>query len=130
MNLARVVVGTDGSPGAAAALAFAASLAGATGAEVVVVHARGLLDRLESAGEGPGGPPPGALEPGGAPCRWVVRDGNPVEVLLAVAEEEGAGAIVVGRRGLGAYPEQLLGSTSAQVAQRATRPVVIVPPGP
>jgi nucleotide-binding universal stress UspA family protein len=35
----RILVGVDGSAEAAAALAWAAQLAGATGAEVVVAHA-------------------------------------------------------------------------------------------
>jgi nucleotide-binding universal stress UspA family protein len=59
----------------------------------------------------------------------VVRDGSPVTALLAVAEDEGADLIVVGSRGLGGYPEQLLGSTSTQVAQHAPCPVAIVPTG-
>ncbi len=49
--------------------------------------------------------------------------------VLAVAEEEDADLVVLGSRGLGGYPEQLLGSTSTQVAQRSTRPVTIVPTG-
>jgi nucleotide-binding universal stress UspA family protein len=50
-----------------------------------------------------------------------------VNVLPAVAAEVDADLIVVGSRGLGSYPELLLGSTSTQVAQNAHRPVMIVP---
>jgi nucleotide-binding universal stress UspA family protein len=60
-------------------------------------------------------------------CRHLLRDGNPVSVILAVADEEAVDLIVVGSRGLGGYPELLLGSTSTQIAQRSSRPVVIVP---
>jgi nucleotide-binding universal stress UspA family protein len=141
MQLERIVVGVDGSENSLAAVSWAAGLARATGAEVVAVHALGLLERL---GDGP----PVASQthrdeirerfeaewcaPLDAPdvrCRRVVRDGSPVTALLAVAEDEGADLIVVGSRGLGGYPEQLLGSTSTQVAQHAPCPVAIVPTG-
>ena len=139
MRLACVVVGVDGSADGAAAVEWAAGLAVATGAEVVAVHALGLLDHL-----GPGPPVPAqphrdeiraaferewcaALDRAAGQGRRLVRDGSPVDVLLAAAEEEGADLIVVGSRGVGAYPELLLGSTSTQLAQRARCPVVIVP---
>ena len=60
---------------------------------------------------------PRALERSGVRSRRLVRDGPPVPVLLALAEEEDADVIVVGSRGLGERPELLLGSTSTQVAQ-------------
>lgn len=121
MNIDRVVVGVDGSPASRAALDWAVGLAGLCGAEVIVVHARGLLDRLHEGATAPAPP---------AATRWVERDGNPVEVLLEAAEHERADLVVVGSRGLGGYPELLLGSTSTQVAQHAPCPVVIIPAPP
>lgn len=136
----RIVVGIDGSANSVAAVEWAAGLAAALGADVVAVHALGLLDRL-----GPGEQPvpaarhreeirravteewTAAFDRLGVPCRRVVRDGPPVDVLLAVADEERADLLVLGCRGLGGFPEQLLGSTSTQVAQRARVPVVVVP---
>ena len=56
-----------------------------------------------------------------------LRDGNPVQVLLAVADEVDADLIVVGSRGFGGFPDLLLGSTSTQLAQHSRRPVLIVP---
>jgi nucleotide-binding universal stress UspA family protein len=140
MKLERVVVGVDGSANGRTALEWAAELAVLAGAEVVAVHALGLLERLDD------GPPVPAqhhrveitrrfeelwcepLASAGVRSRRLVRDGDPVSVLLAVAEEERADLLVVGSRGVGDHPEQLLGSTSTQVAQRARQPVVVVPP--
>jgi len=61
------------------------------------------------------------------PTSYELRDGNPVLVLLAIARERDADLLVLGSRGLGGFPDQLLGSTSTQVAQQAPCPVVIVP---
>ena len=139
MSFERIVVGVDGSENAAAAVAWAAGLAEATGAEAVAVHALGLLDH-----QGGGGPVPAhghreqirellerewcaPFDQAPVRSRRLVREGNPIDVLLRVADEEDADLIVVGSRGLGGFPDLLLGSTSTQVAQRATRPVVIVP---
>jgi nucleotide-binding universal stress UspA family protein len=142
MKLERIAVGVDGPDNSVAAVEWAAGLAAAVGAEVVAVHALGLLERLEpgtekvpSAGHRPEVEErlttvwTAAFDARGVPCRRIVRDGPSVEVLLAVAEEVGADLVVVGSRGLGGYPEQLLGSTSTQVAQRSDVPVVIVPHG-
>jgi nucleotide-binding universal stress UspA family protein len=109
------------------------------GAEVVAVHAVGLLEPA-----GAGAPQPAQphreeirrrfesewckpLDDAGIPSRRLLRDGSPVAVLLGVADEVDADVLVVGSRGVGAFPQMLLGSTSTQVAQASTRPVVIIP---
>jgi nucleotide-binding universal stress UspA family protein len=129
MTSRTVVLALDGSPGSTRACEWAADLAGALGAEVVAVHACGLLeadvDRDERLRSMERWCRP--LTDAGLRWRSLVRDGEPVGVVLAVAEQEGADLLVVGSRGLGGFPEQLLGSTSTQIAQRSTRPVVIVP---
>lgn len=139
MRLERIVVGVDGSGDSLAALDWASGLAHTVGAEVIAVHALGLLDRLEG-----GEPVPterhreeirrrfettwcAPLDRTGVRCRRLVRDGPPVSVLLAVAGDEAADLVVVGSRGLGGHPQLLLGSTSTQVAQLAPCPVVVVP---
>jgi nucleotide-binding universal stress UspA family protein len=139
MKLERIVVAVDGSDNSLTAVDWAAQLAGLTGAEVVAVHALGLLEHLEAEDPVPAQPHRdeiqrrfettwcAPLDRAGVRSRRFVRDGNPVSVVLAVAAEEDADLVVLGSRGLGGYPEQLLGSTSTQVAQRSTRPVAIVP---
>jgi nucleotide-binding universal stress UspA family protein len=139
MNIGRIVVGVDGSPNGHRALEWAAGLAERLGAELVAVHALGLLERLDD-----GEPVPvqghrdevierfertwcAPLDESPVPSRRLARDGNPVSALLAVADEVGADLVVVGSRGVGDRPELLLGSTSTQVAQRSRRPVVVIP---
>ena len=141
MKIERIVVGVDGSDNARTALRWAADLARALDAEIVAVHSVGLLERFASGQHQ-------QLDTAIADARhlfdtdWCVvlddpavrstrllRDGNPVTVLLGIAQEFDAGLIVVGSRGLGGYPELLLGSTSTQIAQHSSRPVVIIPSG-
>jgi nucleotide-binding universal stress UspA family protein len=107
-----IVVGLDGSPHGEAAAAWAQAAAVRAGdADVVQVHARGLLEHGEPMPEG-----------------VLVEDGDPVSVLVRVATERSADLIVVGRRGAGGDPALLLGSTSHQLAERAPCPLVIIPP--
>jgi nucleotide-binding universal stress UspA family protein len=67
------------------------------------------------------------LDARGVRAQRLLRDGPAVPILLAVADEVDADLIVLGSRGLGGYPDQLLGSTSTQVAQSSRRPVAIIP---
>jgi nucleotide-binding universal stress UspA family protein len=140
VKLDRIIVAVDGSENSLAAVAWAAGLAEATGAEVVAVHAVGLLEQLDEGGAPVATQPHrdeiqrqfevtwcAPLDQASVRCRRLLRDGNPVSVLLAVADEEDADLLVLGSRGLGGYPEALLGSTSTQVAQHSSRPVTIVP---
>jgi nucleotide-binding universal stress UspA family protein len=140
--LRRILVGVDGSENGAAAVDWASRLAALVGAEVVAVHAMGLLEPL-AAGDAVLSYPHRdeirerferewcrPLEAAPVPTTRVLHNGNAVTVLLAVADEYDVDLIVVGSRGLGGYPELLLGSTSTQVAQHSHRPVTIVPVPP
>jgi nucleotide-binding universal stress UspA family protein len=137
MIIERIVVGVDGSENSRRALSWAVELALELDAEVVAVHAVGLLERFGEVADGTGtysGPRHEfdtewcePLETPGVRSVRLLRDGNPVSVLLSVADEHDADLIVVGGRGVGGFPELLLGSTSTQVAQHATRPVTIIP---
>jgi nucleotide-binding universal stress UspA family protein len=136
MKLDRIVVAVDGSENSVAAVRWAADLASTIGAEVVAVHALGLLERMDTELQ-PSEPNRDEIQRrfetewcaplDGVQSRRLLRDGSAVPVLLAVADEEDADLIVLGSRGLGGYPELLLGSTSTQVAQHSHRPVTIVP---
>jgi nucleotide-binding universal stress UspA family protein len=136
MNIDQIVVGIDGSENSRRALEWTVELALALDAEIVAVHAVGLLERfgeVDDAGTHAGTRHAfdtewcEALETPGLRSVRLLRDGNPVTVLLAVADEHDADLIVVGGRGVGGFPELLLGSTSTQVAQHSTRPVTIIP---
>jgi len=109
VSIGRILVGIDGSAAGDRAHEWARSLARSLGADVVAVHAAGLL-----------------VDEGVAErCRVV--PGDPVSVLLRVSAEEQADLIVVGSRGMGSHSGVFLGSTSHQVAERAHVPVVVVP---
>jgi nucleotide-binding universal stress UspA family protein len=63
----------------------------------------------------------------GSRHRVEVRDGDPVDVLLAAVEDEHADLLVVGSRSVGGRPELALGSTSLHVLRAARVPVLVVP---
>jgi len=139
MDIRRILVAVDGSANARRAVEWTAGLAQVTGAHVYAVHALGLLahrddgalipaqevrdesaERLEREWCAP-------LVEAGVHHECVVRDGSAMSVILDAADDFNVDLIVLGSRGLGGYPELLLGSTSTQVAQHASVPVVIVP---
>jgi nucleotide-binding universal stress UspA family protein len=134
-----IVVGTDGSPGAEAALDWAVEEARQTGRRVLVVHAARVG---ESAVLAPltlvGVPDPTShgnevLKRAAEHCR---RAGLVVETMLAggppadrlVETSDGAAMLVIGARGLGQAAALLLGSVSHDCAQRARCPLVVVKP--
>lgn len=138
MQLRRIVVGVDGSAASGKALEWAVALAAGSGAEVIAVHAVGLLAHL-----GPDRLVPAAshreeleealaswtapLRQEGRPHRVLAADGEACIVILDVATKEGAEMIVVGSRGMGHAHAPLLGSTASHVVQMADRPVLVVP---
>jgi nucleotide-binding universal stress UspA family protein len=140
MTQRHVVVGVDGSAGSRAALGWAIGLGQTFGAEVVAVHAVGLLEDL--------GAHPVAgrdrladlrrlveeawcdqLRAAGGPYRIELRDGSPLDVIKAATESERAAVLVVGSRGTGGQPALALGSTSLALLQVVRVPVLVVPEG-
>jgi nucleotide-binding universal stress UspA family protein len=123
MTVSTIAVGVDASPDARRAFEWAADLARALPAELVVVHAVGLLEH----GSHDAHAWFDALDAPGVHLRRILRDGPPAQTLQAVGNEVGADLLVVGSRGIGGAPSRLLGSTSTQVVHEATVPVVVVP---
>ena len=147
----KILLATDGSKEAALAARTASELAQMTESELHVVHARippdypifdhggydegvdvrayaqekseelarrgqGLLDeqvrKIKAAG--------------GSVDQAHLRVGRPDVEIAALAEEIGAGLIVVGSRGLGAMRRVLMGSVSSSVVRHAHCPVLVV----
>jgi nucleotide-binding universal stress UspA family protein/nitrite reductase/ring-hydroxylating ferredoxin subunit len=117
------VAGTDGSPTAGEAARRAFELGEVVGAGVTLVSVGDPLlsaIALERTVKGH----PGSSEP-----TTVVRQGDPVEEICAVAAESGADLIVVGNQGLTGLKGRLLGSVPGDVAHRAPCDVLITRTG-
>ena len=119
-----------------AALRWAATLAATTRASLKVVHAVGLL---EHAGLSKQVAPHEevvrelAVDAGmdSSAVEWLVIDGDPCSALLRMSEApHSVDLIVVGTRGSGAHSGTLLGSTSLELVEHSSVPVVIVPVQP
>jgi len=145
----RILLATDGSEEATWAAQTAIDLANKTGSELHVVYADPLPYSpalYEGYQEGVG---VGALQDeseelkrigqgrfdeqvrkikaaGGSVAQAHYRVGRPDAEITALAEEMGAGLIVVGSRGLGGIRRTMLGSVSDSVVRHAHCPVLVV----
>lgn len=134
-----VVACTDGSLAAGSAVERAGAIAESFDAEVVVTHVRSPVVRLLAT------PPADAFgrvrldatldeiwaEPAraaGVPVRTEIRDGRPVDELLAVAASEGAICIVAGMCGRDASAGAVIGRTAEALLRQSSCPVVLVAP--
>lgn len=141
----RILLATDGSEEAELATRVAVELANSTGSELHVMHvnlvpltppypevldwredleyvegtARELLDEQVKKVEDAGGTVAGVH----------LREGQPVEEIVALAEELGAYLIVVGNRHRGRIRRALAGSVSDWVVRHARCPVLVVGAG-
>lgn len=139
-KLTRILVPVDASHGSKAAVQLAAELALATGAALDILHVS-YFDADTDAGEESWLPDAiaGSVEaeeqealnrarkcvPSRVPAAYHRRTGIPAEEILRFAEEQSAGLIVVGCRGLGIVKGALLGSISQAIMERASVPVVV-----
>ncbi|HWJ63883.1 MAG TPA: universal stress protein [Acidimicrobiales bacterium] len=141
MQIRKVVVGVDGSRNSDRAASAAADIAELARAEVVAVHAVGLLEGRPEAGEDRADRRAAlrheldhrwteTARRTGVQLRCELREGDAISALLGAASDVGADLIVVGRQGHRAFPEQVLGSTSAAVAASARCPVLVIPDDP
>jgi nucleotide-binding universal stress UspA family protein len=55
-----------------------------------------------------------------------MEEGRPAAVIAQVAEREGAGLIVVGRRGRGMVAKLMLGSVSHELTNNSSIPLTVV----
>lgn len=136
-----IVVGTDGSPSAAAAVQRATEVARGCGALLHLVTAypdvpsysegisssakRDPIDLREVA-ESILARVAGELESQGVEVVRHARAGEPAHVILEVAQEQNADLIVVGARGLTGFQGFLLGSVSSKLAHHAPCSLMIV----
>jgi nucleotide-binding universal stress UspA family protein len=136
---APVVIATDGSQGAEAAVAAGARVASTLGTRAVLVyvrpslgplgdpyyqeklteqmgHARAALERAHE-----------LLGQEGVDADEEILEGSAADRVVELARSRDAPLIVVGSRGLGAVAGALLGSVSSAIIHRADRPVLVVP---
>ena len=141
----KILLATDGSDEAAMAAEAAAELSKQSGSEIHVAYVLPapaqlighhlysaemresllgaaereaetfLKDRAEQIGAD-----------GGKLAETHLRSGEPDKEILRLAEELGAGLIVIGSRGLGAVSRALMGSVSESVIRHAHCPVFVV----
>jgi nucleotide-binding universal stress UspA family protein len=133
----RILVGTDGSGTAGAAVAHAAELAKIGGAELIVISVYKQPEDVP--------PPFGSMEGhqtaeigkavlkdvekrygGDVKLRTILREGNPTDAIVDVADEEKADLIVVGNRGMTGAKRFVLGSVPNAVSHHAPCHVLIV----
>ncbi|MGY6501113.1 MAG: universal stress protein [Acidimicrobiales bacterium] len=132
----HILVGTDGSAAAANAMRWASRLASRHGADVIVMtgfepsdselppgRADTLLARRQDELEAWSA----AAKLGNVSVRTVLEPGDPRPGILAVADREEAGLIVVGRVGRSAGPGLLhIGSMAEWLAHHVDRPIAVV----
>ena len=138
----RIVIATDGSASALAAVAFGLKLAreqgaavffayAAPGYEVLPAHAFGMSGaRQRDASEADHEPldrAAAAAESAGVDATTEVLGGDPANEIVAYADSLDADVIVVGSRGHGNIAGAFLGSVSQGILREARRPVLVVP---
>jgi nucleotide-binding universal stress UspA family protein len=136
-----IVVGTDGSPSADAAVRRAAEVAKGVGTrvhlvtaypdvatyrETIVSSAKAEPINLRGVAQSVLARESRALEDEGIEVMTHAREGDPAEVIIDVAQEEGADLIVVGARGLSGLQRFLLGSVSSKLSHHAPTSVMVV----
>lgn len=140
IGIRLIVVGLDGSAESMRAADLAVVIAETFAAEVVAVHATGLLDVWPAVSDVPPKRNSHArvrklmetvwsepLKHRHVRWRLELRDGPPADTMLTFATEQNADLIVVGSRGSGDSAAGALGSTSVKLVERSHIPVLVVP---
>ena len=133
----RILLATDGSPDAVLAAQSAVEISGSTGSELHIVHVGEFLPTyLALTEEEPAElrrrarevleAQTGRIEEGGGTVADAhLKLGRPAEEIVNLAEELGAGLVIVGSRGLGSLRRAVLGSVSENVVRYAPCPVFV-----
>lgn len=135
-----IVVGSDGSPSAGAAVSKAIELLQGSGATVHLVCAypgRSTLERLGLTAKTESVSLRGVatdvvarderrFEEAGFDVETHVREGDAADTIINVADETGAGLIVVGARGNSALRRFALGSVSSKLSHHSPTSLLIV----
>jgi nucleotide-binding universal stress UspA family protein len=135
-----IVVGTDGSPGAEAAIQKVIELARGTDATVHLVCAypgRSALERIGMTAKQEPVDLRGVaydvlardeyrFAAAGLPVEKHVREGDPAHTILDVASEQDADLIAVGARGSTGHRRFMLGSVASKLAHNAQTSLLIV----
>jgi len=135
----EILLPTDGSPGAEAALNHAIHLAAQNDAVLHAVHSVGVMERgdvTEDLADGDDelqerawdilDPIRDAAETADVPVQKAVLEGDPSETLVEYAESEPIDLIVMGTHGKTGLSRMLLGSTAEEVLRSASVPVLTV----
>jgi nucleotide-binding universal stress UspA family protein len=140
----RIIVATDGSPGADRAIELAARLAHGLQVELFILTVGGEFDASDMRGLANAEPDLGsaldsaaeqilatasgrARRSGATAIRTSIAWGDPAETIIETARRENATMLVVGRRGRGRLAGLLLGSVSQKLASLAGCAVLVVP---
>jgi nucleotide-binding universal stress UspA family protein len=140
----RIIVATDGSPGANRAVDAAAGLAKAAGAELFIFTVGGSISGAElrriasidgdvsavleaASDEVLERARKRALRMGVTATKLKCGWGDPAETIINAVQREKADVLVVGRRGHGRLSGLLLGSVSQKLASLAPCNVIVVP---
>jgi len=140
-----MLVGIDGSAPGCRAAEFAASVAAAQGADLLVVYVipwspftfntpeenesrhRRREEELELARAKVLAPLLELLADADCRAEGLVRHGRPAEIINHIAEERDAAQIFIGRTGDSGIKDILFGSVAGNLVQTASRPVTIIP---
>ena len=143
--MSAVLIATDGSPAAEAAVDTGVRLASEHGSDVVFVHAYHEIEVYavpfapivavphevtEAAEDTPLLAAAEIADRAGVAHDVRLVAGDTVSAILRVADEVDAELIVVGSNRHGAIGTALLGSVSLELLRRSRRPVVVVHPTP
>ena len=62
-------------------------------------------------------------------CEYILRDGNPSDVIIHLVQKYNIDLILMGTNGRNSISDYLIGSTTQKVIERATCPVLVMPKG-